>query len=60
MDAARLRYDTQIREEEDRSRNFAQTILRLEAKEQDMLKRLHQTQTQHQLYMDDFEKINAN
>jgi hypothetical protein len=60
MDASRTRYESQIHDEEARSQAYAEAISKLEKKEQDMLQRLQMTQTQHQLYMDDFEKINAN
>jgi len=60
MAAARSRYESQISDEESRATAYANAINRLEKKEQDMLQRLQMTQTQHQLYMDDFEKINAN
>jgi len=58
--AAKQRYESAIRTEEEKSKQYENVIKILEAKETDMLKRLQKTQTQHQLYMEDFDKITAN
>ena len=59
-DAARTRYEAQIREEDGRAERYAQAIARLEQREQDMISKLKRTQTQHATFIEDLERINNN
>jgi len=57
---AKERYEAQIQAEWDNADRYQETIIKLEIKEQDMITRLKNTQTQHASYLEDMERINRN
>lgn len=58
--AAKERYQNQIREEENKTDQYLNQIERLEFKEKELIERLKVTQSQHQMVIDDLERINKN
>jgi hypothetical protein len=54
------RYETAIGKEDSMTSRLVKAIQKLETKESSMLTRLHQTKTEHNLILDDFEKICSN
>lgn len=54
------RYETAIGKEDSMTSRLVIAIKKLETKETSMLTRLHQTKTEHNLILDDFEKICTN
>jgi len=58
--AAKERYHRQIEKEEDQTQGYLNHINQLEAKEKELIERLKVTQTQHQLVIDDLERIHEN
>lgn len=60
MEAARQRYENQIRDEESKASHYTSMIEKLEAKEQDMIDRLRKTQNTHSAFQKDLERINQN
>lgn len=58
--AAKERYNDEIRQEQEKTDSYLMHIEKLEDKERDLIERLKVTQSQHQMVIDDLERIHEN
>lgn len=60
QELAKERYDNQVRTHDDARSKLESEIQKLEQRERELIDRLKQTQTHHQLYVDDIDRIIRN
>ena len=58
MNRSRMRYESEIHDQQDHIDSFKNLIPQLEQQERQMLEKLKNTQTQHQHYVEDLNLIN--
>lgn len=60
QEIAKERYETQVKTHENTRNKMENEISRLEVREQELISRLKQTQTHHQMYVDDLDRLMQN
>ena len=60
QEAARDRYDQQVKNHDVNRNKFEDEIQRLEMREKELINRLKHTQTHHQMYVEDLDRIMNN